>query len=147
MRISYQVTNEASRRLREIAANDAPEARTHLADEALRGALARIIATHPVRTGRSRAGWQAALDQFGGGTASRGGLRGAGAAMSSAGFGGEGFAQRDDDAETTTVSASNTVPYVPFLEYGTSRMAPFAMVRRALAEVQQLVKALFKLGA
>ncbi len=47
-----------------------------------------------------------------------------------------GAFSRTDGESTTLLSAENRVRYVGFLEYGTRRLAPFAMVRRAIVSVQ-----------
>ena len=95
-----------------------PRARQHLIEEVMRRALVQTIEHNPIRTGRSRQAWEACLEQIGGGAA------------------GEGTVQNSNTDETTTIEATNNVNYVPYLEYGTSHMAPFAMVRDALAAVQ-----------
>jgi hypothetical protein len=55
-----------------------------------------------------------------------------------------GSVERGEQESMTEAAATNAVRYVKYLEYGTSKMAAFAMVRRALASVQQQVGRWFR---
>lgn len=136
MRVTFEIDDDVSDRLEELAAVDLPEARREMVDEAIRAALRDTVEFNPVDTGRSRSAWVAALAQLGG--APPAGWRGpkpqAGAIAEGASL---GAAEAYDETDRSERAASNAVRYVPFLEYGTSRMSPFAMARRALRGVRQ----------
>jgi hypothetical protein len=140
MRIEIQVVNAASPALRSLAKEGVSDARRRMVDQGMSAALASTIRLNPVRTGRSRAAWSAALEHLGG-TPSRMELSGPAAEGAA-----KGSLSREDGERTTAVSATNAVSYVPFLEYGTSKMSPFAMVRRSLAVVQRLIGGWFRLS-
>jgi hypothetical protein len=140
MRLEVQVVNPASASLRRIANTNLPEARRKMVDHGMRTALESTIELNPVRTGRSRAAWVAALAKLGG-TAAGGATSGPvseGAALGSAAI--------EQTQTTTAASATNSVRYVPFLEYGTSKRAPVAMARRSLAAVQEIIGGWFRLS-
>lgn len=138
MRMRFEIEDRASERLEQLAGRELSEARRRLVEDAMRAALSETIQWNPVETGRSRAAWGAALRQLGGEVpADLGGAHPNGAAIAEGAA--RGSLERSDHESTTTVSASNGVRYIGFLEYGTRRMAPFAMVRRALLSVQQQV--------
>ena len=82
-----------------------------------------VIGEHPVETGRSQAGWSAALSALGLTTGD-----GAGDA------GGEGEASVIEEAEQTEVEAINFVEYEPFVEYGSRGRSGTGSVRRSLDE-------------
>jgi hypothetical protein len=143
MRVRFEIEDRVSPRLEQAAARELSEARRRMVEDAMRAALSETIQRNPVETGRSRAAWGAALRQLGsevpadwGGASPNGAAIAEGAARCSL--------ERNDHESTTTVSASNGVRYVGFLEYGTRKMAPFAMVRRALLGVQQQVARWFE---
>lgn len=135
MQIQFEIEDQASARLESMAGRELSEARSRLIEQAMEQTLIDTLELNPVDTGRSRAAWAAALQQLG--VDVQGDWRGPhpdGAAIA------EGAAQgtltRSDDDSTTLINAENGVRYIGFLEYGTRRMAPVAMVRRALAAVQ-----------
>lgn len=143
MQLTIEIDDQVSARLQELAESDLPESRRRLVQDATREALQRTIEMNPVDTGRSRAAWVAALTQAGGspppgwrGPHPQGGAIAQGASL--------GGLEPSDEGDTTSLTARNQVQYVAFLEYGTSRMSPFAMVRRALAFTQQRVRSLFR---
>jgi len=141
MRISVQIDGEGLRRLRELAEYEVPDARRRMVERGMEATLESTIQLNPVETGRSRAAWKAALDQL------RGGGFDASAASGPVGEGmAAGSLDHQHDSNTTTISATNSVSYVPFLEYGTSRMTPFQMVRRSLAAVRSVITSWFQLG-
>ncbi|MCG6154898.1 hypothetical protein [Rubinisphaera margarita] len=90
--------------------------RTESLRDAGRNVLSRVIADHPVDTGRSRAGWEAAEQMLGSGGAGQG----------------EGMASAYDEGERSRLEAANFVEYEVFLEYGARGRPGRAMVRRAL---------------
>lgn len=140
MRLRIQVTNEASSALRRLSSTRVPEARQRMVDQAIHTALESTLEMNPVRTGRSRAAWAAALAQLGGGGSGSpsNGPQAEGAAL--------GSAVIEQTDTHTTATATNAVRYVPFLEYGTSKRAPVAMVRRSLAAVQRVISSWFRLS-
>lgn len=107
----------------------------------MRETLPIVIENTPVDTGRTRRAWRTALGQLDG-------AAGDGPGGSSAGndtHRNEGHLSRSDGEHQTEIAAGNSVPYVRYLEYGTSKMAPFAMVRRALRRISQRISSLFTL--
>ncbi|MCA9079316.1 MAG: hypothetical protein KDA58_02105, partial [Planctomycetaceae bacterium] len=104
-------------RLEQLAHTDLPAARMRLTQDLLDKTLRQTADLNPVRTGRCRAAWLKAREHM-------------------------TFTESPD---STSAAATNAVPYVTHLEYGTSRMRPFAMLRRALAQVRQHVSRLFRL--
>ncbi len=141
MRISVQIDGGDLQRLRDVAEYRVPEARRRMVEQGMETTLESTIQLNPVETGRSRAAWKAALDQLHGasfGAAASSGPIAEGTAS--------GSLDHQHDSGTTTLSATNAVTYVPFLEYGTSRMAPFQMVRRSLAAVRGVITSWFHLG-
>lgn len=139
MRIEFQIEGRGVSLLRELARSRVPEARRRMVVQGMQATLERTMALNPVDTGRSRAAWQAALAQLQGGNTSGGG---GGPVAEGAAL---GWAAQEHGERTSEVSATNGVSYVPFLEYGTSRMAPFQMVRRSLAVVRGMIAAWFRL--
>lgn len=107
--------------------------RRQAVEETFRELLAETIRLNPVETARSRAAWVAALEQLGG--LPPAGWQGPQPTGESEGRG-LGRLDHDDGADVTDIAATNGVRYVPFLEYGTQRMAPFGMVRRALSRAR-----------
>lgn len=108
-----------------------PARRQTLTQQLAQQVLHQTIQTNPVDTARSRAAWVAPLEQLGGTppqnwqgphpnpTAIR-----EGAAASS-------LTQTQTD-HTTTLTVSNSVAYINYLEYGTRQSPPQAMLRRSL---------------
>ena len=129
MQIDLQVTNHATPKLRRLLRKQLPNRRRTAVEQTARDALTDTIRLNPVDTARSRAAWVAALEQLGGTPPA--GWQGE-APVGEVTAGGEGHAESRQDRDTSLVTATNSVPYIPFLEYGTSRMSPFAMVRRSL---------------
>jgi hypothetical protein len=141
MRITVQIDRDGIERLRDLAQDEVPDARRRMVERGMEAALESTIQLNPVETGRSRGAWKAALDRLQG--ESQG-------AISASGPIAEGMSQgsleRQQESNTTMISATNAVNYVPFLEYGTSRMSPFQMVRRSLAAVRSVIASWFQLG-
>ena len=146
MRMRVEIDDQVSARLEQAAGRELTDARRRLIEQALQQALSDTLQWNPVDTGRSRAAWAAALAQAGGeapadwrGPHPQGAAIAEGAAC--------GSTARADGESTTALSAQNSVAYVSFLEYGTRRMAPFAMVRRALLAAQQQLGRWFEFPA
>jgi hypothetical protein len=140
MRISVQIDGDL-RRLKELAEYQVSDARRRMVERGMEATLESTIRLNPVETGRSRAAWKAALDQLRGSSLENAVASGAVAeGMAS------GSLDHQHESNTTTISATNAVGYVPFLEYGTSRMTPFQMVRRSLAAVRGVITSCFQLG-
>lgn len=89
-----------------------------------RRVLANAAQGTPVATGRSRAAWKDAESQLSGVQETSGSVDGSG----------EGDANMTHTSATTLISATNQVPYIVYLEYGTSRRPPVAMLRNALIQ-------------
>jgi len=101
-----------------------------LSNQTLQG----VVQANPVETGRSRAAWVAAGEQLE--MQAPGGWQGNDAeAMRSGAAQGQG-AERETEF-STEISLSNSVAYVPILEYGSAQMNPRAMGRRTLQQTQQ----------
>jgi hypothetical protein len=136
MRIELQWHNEASPRLRRLRHTRLPAMRREAVEETFRELLSETIRLNPVQTARSRAAWVAALEQVGGTPPA--GWQGPQPTGESEGRR-LGVLRRHHEADVTDLAATNGVRYVPFLEYGTRRMAPFGMVRRALSRARRLL--------
>lgn len=121
MRAICEVVSEAVvRELRQLETRGYPARRRSLIRTLMQQAVAQIVAEHPVDTGRAVSAW----------------ING-----SSSGITGqsEGIQNAHETATTSAIELENQVPYIVFLEYGTQRMAPFAMVRQALGHVRGTV--------
>jgi hypothetical protein len=141
VRLDIKIDGDAAKTFRDLAEQRVPKARLEMTRQAMQAALESTMNLNPVRTGRSRAAWAAALAALGGGSSAQAGLSGPtaeGAALGS-------LAQSQSD-DTTEIAATNAVRYVPFLEYGTTKRAAVGMVRRSLAIVRQKVGDWFRLG-
>lgn len=111
-------------RFRRLARETAPDARRALVNDLQQQSLSQIVATTPVDTGRAKRGWESAA---------------------SVRTSGEGTSDSSDGPGASLRSATNAVPYVRYLEYGTHRMAPLEIVRRALRRVAGLAAGMFSL--
>ncbi|HWL09536.1 MAG TPA: hypothetical protein VNQ76_14095 [Planctomicrobium sp.] len=142
MKLTVQVTGEAEQRLHEFHENQVQPACHNLIRNAMIQSLQAIITENPVETGRSRAAWVEALQQLGG--------------IPPAGWEGSHPTAIDDGRQKgngtlvdgtafTQATASNGVDYVRYLEYGTSRISPFAMVRRSLQRQREQLAGMFEL--
>ena len=112
-----------SESLRQLARSTPNAVRRDGTETAMKLALSTAINIHPVRTGRARRAWQAALAGFG--PAHGGEVTGSEQ--------GEGTLRVRHTQMTSEAVASSRVPYAVYLEYGNRRMAPRAIVRRGLA--------------
>jgi hypothetical protein len=129
MQIEFRLEGDAVERIRDLAGEPVDLARQTLSEQALRAALTQIVASNPVETGRSRGAWVESLEQLGGTPAA--GWEGSQPTAVEEGRR-QGQLLSQQLSGRTVLSAVNGVSYVRYLEYGTSRMAPFAMVRRSL---------------
>jgi hypothetical protein len=133
MNLTLTLDDHADDELKRLAHARLPGIRRDVVEHTARHALYETIAGNPVDTARSRAAWVASLERLGGTPPAD--WRGPHPTAEQ-----EGRAQGDlslrHDRDVTEISAGNAVEYVPFLEYGTSRISPFSMVRRALAKAR-----------
>ncbi len=134
MRIDVLVTDSLTPAIRQFASRQLPQRRDAATESTLRDTLTDVVRLTPVETGRSRAAWVASLEELGGrppagwqGPQPTGEVEGRSA----------GQLTRQYTQDTSEAVAENRVAYVPFLEYGTSRMSPFAMVRASLVQARQ----------
>lgn len=132
MHIQFEIDDRTSGRVQQLLREGIPASRQQLVASIGEIVLQRTAEQNPVKTGRSRQAWQTAASQ----------LTGTGGQESSSG---DAAAQLTQEATRTTISATNHVPYIGYLEYGTSRMAPFAMLRSSLAGVLSQIATLFRL--
>jgi len=141
MFVEFRVEGDAAAKIRELAGKRLEDARETLVKEAMVRTLQETIVRNPVETGRARAAWVRSLEELGG--APPAGWEG----PSGSGVG-EGRMQGRLTQHTaqggTEIEASSTVPYVGYLEYGTSKKAPFAMVRSAVWRMAFRVRGLFR---
>ena len=110
--------------LQELQKRRTPRFRRELTQRVLEQVVERVIARHPVETGRAREAWLSALSQSETGTS---------------GSTPDARSDRTEDANRTSVEVTNEVDYVVYLEDGTRRMRPFHIVGRALAESPVIV--------
>lgn len=130
--LQIELDDQVSEYLRDLRTSGVPTARQNLMRQLMSSSVSRIQDLNPVRTGRSRNAWQAASQSLEGRTGS--------------GASNDHSVNQTNDQTTTETSVTNAVPYVAYLEYGTSHMRPIAMVRRALQEIRQRVAQLFRLS-
>jgi hypothetical protein len=141
MQMDIRVSGDAAEDLRQLAGARLDRARQELMRESMIESLQEIIMGNPVDTARSRAAWVSSLEGLGGSPPS--GWEGAHPTAIAEGRGRGKFSLQDSQGQTR-VTADNSVDYVALLEYGTSRSAPYAMVRRALTHVAGRVSSLFR---
>ena len=98
----------------------------------------RIIVKTPVDTGRARGNWQTSLGFPITQQISRR-VHGKGDAVAPAGEAASVVGKFLASGKDGDVYLSNNVPYIMFLEYGSSIQAPAGMVRITLAEYQRFV--------
>jgi hypothetical protein len=110
--------------LEDLQQRRTPRFRQRLTQRVLEQVVDRVVARHPVETGRARDAWLSAASQTRTGTS---------------GNTNDAQSDRTEDADRTSVEATNEVDYVVYLENGTRRMRPFHIVRRALAESPLIV--------
>ncbi|WP_437194551.1 hypothetical protein [Planctomicrobium sp. SH527] len=142
MQLNIQVTGDAAERIRELASEQLATSRDKMVQDASIASLQAIITATPVDTARTRSAWVQALEQLGGTPPA--GWEGPHPTEAEAGRR-QGQLSRTSGDSQSSVVATNSVSYVNYLEYGTSRRAPFAMVRRGLQNVKSLVALMFRL--
>jgi hypothetical protein len=142
MRMEVRVSGDAAEDLRQLAGSRLDSARQELVREAMIQTLQEIILGNPVDTARSRAAWVTSLEALGGSPPS--GWEGPHPTAIAEGRG-QGKLSLQETRGESRATADNSVDYVPLLEYGTSRMAPYAMVRRSLVRVAGGIASLFRL--
>lgn len=129
MRIHIEIIDNVTSAARRFVSATLPQRRREAVESALRETLAEVIVLNPVETARSRAAWVGSLEELGGTAPAN--WQGPHPTQDAEGRT-AGRLIRQHEPDTSSVSASNAVSYVPLLEYGTSRLSPFAMARRAL---------------
>lgn len=137
MKVEINLDDEVSPQLRVLLRNKVPTARKQMETRIAGDVLSQTADSNPVQTGRSRAGWLAAAGSIGS-NLDDGAILPTGE--------GEGSATLSEDEQVTSIRATNEVPYIAYLEYGTSRMAPFAMLRQSLARVISRIQQYFQLS-
>lgn len=142
MSIHVEVRGRTAAQLRELAEAPLNSARENLVRESMISALQTVVERNPVRTGQARAAWVQSLEELGG-TAPAGweGPQGTGVSTGR----GLGMLSVDEGDETSRIEATNAVDYIAYLEYGTSKKAPFAMVRSALHQLRSRLSSFFRL--
>ena len=132
--IKLKLDQDALAHITEVRDQKLPQALQNLTRDLIRQGLEQIRNETPVDTGRAQAGWASAQQLT---NSETGGL------ISNATA--EGELTEQTTGQSNSLTATNYVPYVPLLEYGTTRLRPFAMIRRALLELRQRVGQLFHL--
>ncbi|TWT42805.1 hypothetical protein KOR42_46090 [Thalassoglobus neptunius] len=132
MKIEFQPSGSVGESLRKLKDDGISVARREFVERLVSSVIQETRSLNPVMTGRSRAGWVApgAAGDAGGGTA---------------GGGSEGTFDVEHSSQATMVSMTNSVPYVVYLEYGTSKTAPVAMVRKSISRISGRIASLFRL--
>ncbi len=142
LKLEIRVDGDATERVRDLAESPLSRACHDLVRQIAQRSLQSIITENPVESGRSRAAWVQALEHLGG-TAPPGweGSHGNGVVDGRK----HGTGTLVDGNSFSEATISNSVNYVRYLEYGTSRISPFAMVRRSLQRQRQAITELFRL--
>ena len=124
MPLRIRITSPTAASLRRHASQTVPQARAELADELRSRTLDDVVSRTPVRSGRLRQSWTDA-----------------------AGKGGLDAATTETDSPGRSVrSATSTVPYAKYVEYGTRRQSAQRIVSRAVKRVRTLAASLFRLS-
>lgn len=89
-----------------------------------------LVFLTPVDTGRARSNWIVTNSEPSSGTVG-GGFSGRSGATSIA------SAAANRPVEGITIYVTNNLPYILYLEHGTDKIAPYYMVRRAIARTAQ----------
>ncbi len=129
MSLEFEIEDNLTDAIKRFMEHELPTARQELVNEIAADVLSQTADANPVATGRSQNAWLAAAQQLSGGRSQEG----------------EGRLTTSHEEATTLVTASNDVPYVHYLEYGTSKMAPVAMLRQALTGVIGRISGMFHL--
>lgn len=123
MRPRIAISPGLATRLRRHARQTAVQSRRRLSDDLRQHALAELTRSTPVRTGRLRRSWS---DAAGGG-------------------GDDALVDETDAVGVSERTATSTVPYVGYVEYGTSRQRPQRLAAAALRVARSVAAALFRL--
>lgn len=134
MRFDVHISNPLTPAVQRFTRDRLPDLRRDLVEATLRDTLTETVRLNPVDTARSRAAWVASLEQLGGRPPA--GWQGPHPTAEAAGRA-AGSLVREHSLDHSSAAAANAITYVPFLEYGTARHTPFAMVRTALARARQ----------
>ncbi|QDT33633.1 HK97 gp10 family phage protein [Thalassoglobus polymorphus] len=140
MPMRIEISDTVSQKLRDLNESTILQARQEMVQQIATDVLANTAQRNPVETGRSRSGWATAAEQVSGRSTEVADSSGVGSSS------GEGTATFTSDRTTSLVNATNNVPYITYLEYGTSRMAPFSMLRESLAGVLGRIGSMFRLS-
>lgn len=132
--ISFSVEQESlQNELSSVQGQKIPDWRQACMRQLAKRILKQIIFRNPVDTARSRAAWVQALEDLGSNAPV--GWQGDTVEQAAVAEGREqGSAAVSETDETTEITATNGVDYVPLLEYGTSQSAAFQMVQQSLRE-------------
>ena len=134
MRIDVEFSDEATPAIRRFLGVTLPQRRREAVEKSLQEALVKVVELNPVETARSRAAWVNSLEQLEGSPpANWQGPHPSGEGEGRA----AGELVRQHSTDQSAATAANHIPYARLLEYGTSHMRPFAMVRRALQQVRE----------
>lgn len=99
--------------------------------------VGRIIESTPVETGRARGGWVGAAEQLN--LPAPAGWGGNDAEAMNEGVS-SGSGSLEESSDSTRYTLRNDVLYVPILEYGSSKMAARAIVRRTLPGLTTFIR-------
>lgn len=143
MKIEITIEGNAVENIRQKSGAELESARSNLIRDAAIQTLQRIILLNPVETACSRAAWVNMLEELGGTPPS--GWEGSHPSAIEQGRQ-LGQLALNEASSQSEARLTNGVNYVSYLEYGTSRMSPFAMARTALRQVSGLLGELFGWG-
>ena len=132
MKIEFESSQSLGESLRKLKDDGVSVARREFVERLASSVIQETRSLNPVMTGRSQAGWV---------TPGSAGDAGSG----TSGGGSEGTFAVEHSSQTTSISMTNSVPYVVYLEYGTSKTAPVAMVRKSIARVSGRIASFFRL--
>ena len=122
LQISIRVPSDVVSGIQERLQVKIDSARSEMVQIAINAALADVIDHVPIETGKTQEEWQSEFTRI------------------------QGSLPNNPSAHTSVQSATNGVPQVVYIEYGTSRMSPRSIVRTALAKLQTVVQSMFRLG-
>ncbi len=129
MSLQIKIEDNLTDAITRFMEDELPAARQELVNEIAADVLSQTAEANPVATGRSRNAWLSAAQQLSGGGNKEG----------------EGSLTSSHENQTTLITATNHVPYVAYLEYGTSKAAPVSMLRQALTSVIGRIGGMFHL--
>lgn len=117
--------------IQQFASTQLIELRRQLTRNLTQHILSKTITLNPIETGRSRAAWATAMQQLGLTPPNGWDASSSNPTALTSGFS-QGSSSQSETADAHSVSATNQVDYINFLEFGTSHQSPHAMVNRAL---------------